>query len=359
LIYHLAYPWHETYHVMNVFKYITFRTTYAVITALLLSFLFGPSFIEYLARKNFGERIRTDAPEHHKPKAGTPTMGGLLILASFIIPGLLWADITSHSVMAALLTAVLFGLIGVLDDTTKLKDGKGIKARVKIILQTLACVPVLYLISMEEGLRGTLTHVYIPFFKHIKPDLGVLYYLFAAVVIIGASNAVNLTDGLDGLAIGPVIVAFTSYMIISYVAGHAHFSAYLQIPFIKGVSEVTILCGAVVGASLGFLWYNAYPAQLFMGNTGSVPLGALLGVTAILTKHEIILLFIGGIFVVEALSVIIQVLYFKMTRKRVFLMAPIHHHFEKLGWAETKVTTRFWIISVLLALLSLSTLKLR
>ncbi|MBI3581731.1 MAG: phospho-N-acetylmuramoyl-pentapeptide-transferase [Nitrospinae bacterium] len=359
MTYHLLYPWHETYHFLNVFKYITFRTTYATITALLLSFIFGPPLIEYLAKKNFGERIRTDVPEHHRPKAGTPTMGGLLILASLVIPGLMWADVASYSVMAALLTAVLFGAIGLLDDATKLKDGHGMRARLKIILQILACVPVLYLVSNEEGLRGTLTHVYIPFFKLVKPDLGPFYFVFAGLVIIGASNAVNLTDGLDGLAIGPVIVAFGTYAFISYVAGHAHFSSYLQIPFIKGVGEVTVICGAVVGASLGFLWYNAYPAQLFMGNTGSVPLGALLGTVAILTKHEVILLLIGGIFVVEALSVIIQVGYFKLTRKRVFLMAPIHHHFEKLGWAETKVTTRFWIVSVLLALLSLSTLKLR
>jgi phospho-N-acetylmuramoyl-pentapeptide-transferase len=359
MIYHLAYPWHEVFHFLNVFKYITFRATYATITALVLSFLLGPPLIRYLVRKNFGERIRTDVPEHHMAKSGTPTMGGILIIGSFIVPGLLWADITSHSVMATLLAALLFALIGLQDDATKLKDGKGMSARLKLLLQALACIPVLYLVSMEEGLRGTLTHVYIPFFKNVKPDLGIFYYLFAMLVIIGSSNAVNLTDGLDGLAIGPILVAFSAYTVLSYVAGHAHFSNYLQIPFIKGVGEVTVLCGAVVGASLGFLWYNAYPAQIFMGNTGSVPLGALLGVVAIVTKQEIILTLVGGIFVVEAMSVIIQVAYFKLTRKRVFLMAPIHHHFEKLGWPESKVTIRFWIISVLLALLSLSTLKLR
>ncbi|MBI3793760.1 MAG: phospho-N-acetylmuramoyl-pentapeptide-transferase [Nitrospinae bacterium] len=359
MIYHFLYPWHDTFHFLNVFKYITFRTTYAVITSLVLSFLLGPPFIQYLARKNFGERIRSDVPENHRAKGGTPTMGGLLILASFVLPALLWADVASHSVMAAILTAVLFGLIGVYDDATKLHDGRGISGRRKLLLQALACVPILFLVSQDEALRGTLTHVYIPFFKHLKPDLGYLYYIFAALVIIGASNAVNLTDGLDGLAIGPIIISFTAYTFISYVAGHALFSGYLQIPFIKGVGEVTVLCGAVVGASLGFLWFNAYPAQVFMGNTGSVPLGALLGVTSILTKHELLLMLVGGIFVVEALSVIMQVGYFKMTHKRVFLMAPIHHHFEKLGWPETKVTTRFWIISILLALLSLSTLKLR
>ncbi|MBI5177819.1 MAG: phospho-N-acetylmuramoyl-pentapeptide-transferase [Nitrospinae bacterium] len=359
MIYHLLYPWHEQYHFLNVFKYITFRATYAVITALLLSFLFGPSFIAFLVRKSFGERIRPDVPEHHRPKAGTPTMGGLLIVFSFVLPAILWADISSYSVMAAVLCVILFGAIGLADDATKLKDGKGMKAKSKMLLMLAACVPVLGLIAAEEGLDGSLTRLYIPFFKNFQPDLGWLYFVFAALVIVGASNAVNLTDGLDGLAIGPIIVAFAAYTFISYVSGHAAFSSYLQIPFIKGVGEVTVLCGAVAGASLGFLWYNAYPAQMFMGNTGSVPLGALLGVVAILTKHEIILLLIGGIFVVEALSVIIQVSYFKMTRKRVFLMAPIHHHFEKLGWPEPKVTIRFWIVSVLLALLSLSTLKLR
>ena len=359
MIYHLLYPLHEQFHVFNIFKYLTFRTTYAVITALLLSFLFGPSFINFLVRKNFGERIRADVPEHHRPKAGTPTMGGLLIIFSFIVPALLWADVLSYSVMAAILCTVLFGAIGVMDDAAKMKDGHGMKAKAKILLQLLACVPLLALISADESLHTTFTRIYIPFFKNFQPDLGIFYYVFAALVIVGASNAVNLTDGLDGLAIGPIIVAFTAYTFISYVSGHAVFSSYLQIPFIKGVGEVSVLCGAVVGASLGFLWYNSYPAQMFMGNAGSVPLGALLGVVAILTKHEIMLLMVGGIFVVEALSVIIQVSYFKMTRKRVFLMAPIHHHFEKLGWPEPKVTIRFWIVSVLLALLSLSTLKLR
>ena len=359
MLYYWLYPLHERFHSLNVFKYITFRSTYAIITALLLSFLLGPATIRWLQRRNFAERIRADVPEHHRPKAGTPTMGGILILVSFLIPALLWADVARPAVLAAVTATILFGAIGIADDTTKMRDGHGMKSRTKFLLQLLACVPVFLLVAGEEGLADTLTKVYIPFLKNVQVDLGWWYWIFAAIVVVGASNAVNLTDGLDGLAIGPIIIAFTAYTFFSYVSGHAHFSGYLQIPFIKGMGEITVLCGAVVGASLGFLWYNSYPAQMFMGNTGSVSLGALLGVVAILTKHEIILLLVGGIFVVEALSVIIQVASFKLTRKRVFLMAPIHHHFEKLGWPETKVTIRFWIVSILLALLSLSTLKLR
>lgn len=359
MLYHWLYPLHEQFHSLNVFRYITFRATYAIITALVLSFLFGPALIRWLAKRNFGERIREDVPEHHRPKAGTPTMGGLLILVSFFVPAVLWADIFSPSVLAALLASILFGVIGIADDATKLRDGHGMAGRTKLLLQMFACVPVFMLIAADESLGEGVTRVYIPFFKNVQPDFGIFYWLFAALVVVGASNAVNLTDGLDGLAIGPIIVAFSAYTFLSYVSGHANFSGYLQIPFIKGVGEITIICGAVVGASLGFLWYNSYPAQVFMGNTGSVALGALLGVVALLTKHEILLLLVGGIFVIEALSVIIQVGVYKMTRKRVFLMAPIHHHFEKLGWPEPKVTIRFWIASILLALLSLSTLKLR
>jgi len=352
-------PLSEEYQIFNVFRYITFRTTWAVITALVLSFMLGKPLIAWLTHRNLGERIREDAPDHHNVKEGTPTMGGVLIIISIIIPCLLWVDLTNRLILASLLTIVLFGGIGILDDTTKMRDGDGLKPKKHFLLQIIASIPILVLISSEPSLSGTLTHIYIPFFKNLQPDLSWGYYVFAVLVIVGASNAVNLTDGLDGLAIGPVIVAFSSYMVISYVSGHAGFAEYLHLPFIKGVGEIAVLCGTVVGASLGFLWYNTYPAQIFMGNVGSVSLGALLGVVAVITKNEIILLLIGGIFVVEALSVIIQVASFKLTGKRVFLMAPLHHHFEKKGWAEPKVIIRFWIVSILLALVSLSTLKLR
>jgi len=359
VFYHFLYSLHDTFSVFNVFRYITFRTSLAAITALVISFLLGPFVIRLLARKKFGERIREEAPDHHMAKAGTPTMGGIIILISTLIPAFLWLDLSNRLIWAAILALLLFGGIGVYDDITKLRDGYGITARKHILLQCLATVPVLMVIASDTGFEGALTHIYVPFFKNLQPDLSFFYYFFAMVVIVGASNAVNLTDGLDGLAIGPIIIAFSAYTVIAYVVGHAGFAQYLRIPFISGAGELAVLCGSVVGASLGFLWYNAYPAQIFMGNTGSVSMGALLGVVAVATKHEIILILVGGIFVVEALSVIIQVLYFKMTRKRFFLMAPLHHHFEKKGWAEPKVIIRFWIVAVLLALLSLSTLKLR
>ncbi|MDH5542945.1 MAG: phospho-N-acetylmuramoyl-pentapeptide-transferase [Nitrospinota bacterium] len=359
MMYELLYPLHEQYQIFNVFRYITFRTTYAVITAVLLSFLLGPLLIGWLKRKELGERIREDAPAHHNVKAGTPTMGGLLIIISSVIPCLLWMNYSNRFMWAALLAIVLFGMLGAYDDLIKMRHGNGLSAKKYFLLQVLACVPVLWIISGDASYNGMFTNLYIPFFKNLQPDLSWGYYVFAILVIVGSSNAVNLTDGLDGLAIGPIIIAFSSYLVITYVSGHAGFAEYLQIPFIKGAGELAVLCGAVVGASLGFLWYNAYPAQIFMGNTGSVSMGALLGTIAVMTKNEIILILVGGIFVVEALSVIIQVVYYKATRKRVFLMAPLHHHFEKKGWAEPKVIIRFWIIAILLALISLSTLKLR
>lgn len=359
MLYEFLYSFHEELSVFNVFKYITFRTTLAAITALLLSFFLGPVLIRYLYSKNFGERIREDAPDHHNAKAGTPTMGGLLILVGTLIPCLLWANLSNILVVSALLTVVLFGAIGIYDDVIKLRDGEGLSARKHFLLQCIATAPILLLIASDPGFDGALTRVYIPFFKNLQPELSFAYYLFAMLVIVGASNAVNLTDGLDGLAIGPIIIAFSAYTVIAYVSGHAGFAKYLQIPFVQNAGELSVICGAVVGASLGFLWYNSYPAQLFMGNTGSVSTGAALGVVAVMTKHEIILLLVGGIFVVEALSVIIQVVYFKLTNKRFFLMAPLHHHFEKKGWAEPKVIIRFWIVAILLALVSLSTLKLR
>lgn len=330
-----------------------------MVTALVLSFILGPLLIRYLVSRNFGERVNNRYLEHHAPKTGTPTMGGVLIIASLIVPTLLWADLTNGFIWTCVITVLLYGGIGLFDDIVKMKNGIGIGAGMKFVLQVVAAVPVLYLLSVNPGYGEEFTRVQFPFFKNMRPDFSYFYYIFAVLVIVGASNAVNLTDGLDGLAIGPIIIAFGAYTVISYVAGHAGFADYLQIPFIKGMGEVAVLCGAVVGASLGFLWFNSYPAQIFMGNVGSISMGALLGVVALMTKHEIILLLVGGIFVTEALSVIIQVGYYKMTKKRFFLMAPLHHHFEKKGWAEPKVIIRFWIVAILLALISLSTLKLR
>ncbi|MFQ5431045.1 MAG: phospho-N-acetylmuramoyl-pentapeptide-transferase [Nitrospinota bacterium] len=359
MFYHLFFPLHESYSIFNVFRYITFRSSYAVVTALVLSFIMGPWLIRYLIRKNLGEKVNGEYLGHHAPKTGTPTMGGILIIVSLIVPTLLWADLTNGFVWACLMTVVLFGGIGLYDDIVKQKNHVGIGMRLKLFLQVAACIPILIFLSEIPGYDGGFTSVQFPFFKNLRPDFSYFYYVFAVIVITGASNAVNLTDGLDGLAIGPIIIAFGAYTVISYVVGHAGFAGYLQIAFIRGMGEVTILCGAVVGASLGFLWFNSYPAQIFMGNVGSISMGALLGVVALITKHEIILVLIGGIFVTEAISVIIQVGYYKMTKKRFFLMAPLHHHFEKKGWAEPKVITRFWIVAILLALISLSTLKLR
>ena len=350
---------HESYSFFNVFRYITFRSSYAVVTALVLSFILGPLLIRYLTRKNLGEKVDGQYLEHHVPKTGTPTMGGILIIVSLIIPTLLWADLTNYYVWACLMTVVLFGAIGLFDDIVKQKNNIGLNMRTKFFLQVMACIPILIFLSRIPGYESGFTSVQFPFFKDLRPDFSYFYYLFAVVVITGASNAVNLTDGLDGLAIGPIIIAFGAYTVIGYVVGHAGFADYLQISYIRGMGEVTVLCGAVVGASLGFLWFNSYPAQIFMGNVGSISMGALLGVVALITKHEIILVLIGGIFVTEAISVIIQVGYYKMTKKRFFLMAPLHHHFEKKGWAEPKVIIRFWIVAILLALISLSTLKLR
>jgi len=359
MLYDFLYSLHEEHSLFNVFRYITFRSALSAITAFAVALLLGPVMIRYLSQKDFGERIREDAPDHHRVKAGTPTMGGLLILIATMLPVILWVDLSNSFIVVAIITIMLFGAIGFYDDITKLRDGYGLPAKKHFVLQFIAVIPILFILANDSSFGGTFTHLYIPFFKNVQPDLSFVYYLFAAFVIVGASNAVNLTDGLDGLAIGPIIIAFASYTAIAYLAGHSGFAKYLQIPFVKNGGELSVLCSAVVGASLGFLWYNAYPAQIFMGNTGSVSTGALLGVVAVMTKNEIILISVGGIFVVEALSVIIQVGYYKMTKKRFFLMAPIHHHFEKKGWAEPKVITRFWIVSIILALASLSTLKLR
>lgn len=357
MLYHLLYPLHAHYSFFNVFQYITFRTIYATITALVISFIAGPWFIQRLTRYQIGEKVRKDGPERHIEKEGTPTMGGSLIMFSLIVPTLLWADLTNRYVWIAVFTTTGFGILGYVDDIWKVKGkmSDGMKARYKFGIQVIiSAVTALMLVKW-----GFSTELYFPFFKEFKIDLGLFFIPFCIFVIAGASNAVNLTDGLDGLAIGPVTVSSITYLLVAYFAGHKIIATYLQIPYIAGSGELAIFCGAMAGASLGFLWYNTYPAQVFMGDVGSLPLGAALGIIAVITKHEILLSIVGGLFVIEALSVIFQVASYKTRKKRIFLMAPIHHHYELKGWAEPKIIVRFWIISIILALIGISTLKLR
>ena len=359
MLYHLLYPLHTVLSVFNVFRYITFRTIYASLTAFFICFLLGPWVIRKLSGMQVKQYIRDDGPESHLSKAGTPTMGGLLIVFSIVTSVLLWSDLTNYFTWIVLLVIIGYGLIGFIDDYLMQikKRSKGLNVRHKLILQFGLALLTGFLVYISPDFS---TEVTIPFFKKLSPDLGWGYIIFAAFVIVGASNAVNLTDGLDGLAIGPVIVAATTYMIFAYVAGHVKIANYLQINYVVGSGEVAILCGTLAGAGMGFLWFNAYPAQIFMGDVGSLSLGAALGTVAVITKQEILLVLVGGLFVVEALSVIFQVGYFKMTNgHRIFRMAPLHHHFELKGWPEPKVIVRFWIIAIALSLLAMSTLKLR
>ena len=359
MLYHLLYPLHTTFSVFNVFRYITFRTIYASLTAFFICFLLGPWMIRKLADMQVGQYIRDDGPKSHFDKAGTPTMGGTLIILSLTAAILLWSDLTNYYVWIVLFVIIGYGTIGFIDDYLMQvkKQSKGLSVRNKLLLQGIVALIAGFLVYITPDFS---TQVTIPFFKNIKPDLGWGYIIFAAIVIVGASNAVNLTDGLDGLAIGPVIIAASTYMIFAYVSGHVKIAGYLQINYVPGAGELAIFCGAMAGAGLGFLWFNSYPAQIFMGDVGSLSLGAFLGTIAVITKQEILLVLVGGLFVIEALSVIFQVGFFKMTSgKRIFKMAPLHHHFELKGWPEPKVIVRFWIIAIALALLAMSTLKLR
>lgn len=358
MLYHFLYPLHTTYSFLNVFRYITFRTIYAVLTALIISFLIGEWVTNLLKRYQIGQQIRNDGPKSHLSKSGTPTMGGVMILVAVLGSTLLWADLTNRYIWLVLFATAGYGLIGFWDDYLKCirKNPKGLLPRYKFSLQILVALITSLGLYRSPAYSTILS---IPFFKNFTPDLGALYIPFAILVIVGASNAVNLTDGLDGLVVGPVTVTAVAYMIVAYVTGHKAFSDYLLIPHIEGAGELSVFCGSVVGAALGFLWFNAYPASIFMGDVGSLPLGGSLGTVAVISKHELLLVLVGGIFVIEALSVIFQVASFKSSGKRVFLMAPIHHHFELKGWKEPKVVVRFWIVSIILALLSLSTLKLR
>ena len=359
MLYHLLYPLHTTFSAFNVFRYITFRTIYASLTALLIVWLLGPWVIRKLAQRQIGQYVRLDGPPTHVTKNGTPTMGGLLILFAIVTATLLWADLTNSFVWIVLFVTISYGAIGFLDDYLMQvkKESRGLRGRTKILFQLIIGLLAATLLYAHSDFD---TSVNIPFLKQMAPDLGWAYIIFATLVIVGTSNAVNLTDGLDGLAIGPVTVAAATYVVLSYVAGHVRIADYLQIQYVAGSGELAVFCGALMGAGMGFLWYNAYPAQIFMGDVGSLPLGGALGAVAVITKHEILLALVGGIFVVEALSVIFQVGFFKVTKgRRIFRMAPIHHHFELKGWPEPKVIVRFWIIAIILGLLAISTLKLR
>jgi phospho-N-acetylmuramoyl-pentapeptide-transferase len=359
MLYHLLYPLHKTISAFNVFRYITFRTIYASLTALLICLLLGPWVIRRLTGHRVCQYVRDDGPPTHRTKTGTPTMGGVLILFSVVAATLLWGNLSSFFLWTVLLVTASYGAIGFADDYLKQRKKRsgGLKGKSKILMQAAIGLLVGCLLHAHADFD---THVSIPFLKQINPDRGWGYILFAAFVIVGTSNAVNLTDGLDGLAIGPVTVAAATYVVLSYVAGHVKIANYLQIRYVAGSGELAVFCGALVGAGMGFLWFNSYPAQMFMGDVGSLPLGGALGAVAVMTKHEILLALVGGIFVIEALSVIFQVGFFKVTDgRRIFRMAPIHHHFELKGWPEPKVIVRFWIIAIMLGLLSISTLKLR
>lgn len=358
MLYNWLYSLADQFILFNVFRYITFRSFIAFFSSFLLCWAWGPYFIHSLVRRQMGQSIRDDGPQSHLKKAGTPTMGGGLILLSILLPSLLWVDLLNPLVAGTLIVTLGFGLIGYMDDSMKVskKNSKGLSGKLRLLLEF--ALSGLVVATLVYGFDLS-TAIHLPFLKNQGFDFGWLYIPFASLVIVGCANAVNLTDGLDGLAIMPVIIAAATLAIFAYVAGHAEIAQYLQIPFIRGAGELTPVAAMVVASGLGFLWYNAYPAQVFMGDVGSLSLGGFLGMMAVLTQNELLLVILGGVFVVEAVSVIMQVASFKLTGKRVFRMAPIHHHYELKGLDETKIIARFWIIAILLAVLSLSTLKLR
>jgi phospho-N-acetylmuramoyl-pentapeptide-transferase len=362
MLYYLLYPLRDVIVGFNVFRYITFRTAFAALTALLISFILGPWLIERMRRIKLGQYIREEGPKSHQQKAGTPTMGGILINVAILIPTILWADIFNPYIWIVLFVTFAYAAIGFIDDYRKLakKQNLGLTAKQKftaqIIVALLAGLAIAYLPSIHNNYSTVLT---LPFIKNFRPDLGWAYIPFIVVILVGASNAVNLTDGLDGLAIGSTLIAAVAYTVLTYAAGNFRIADYLRIAWVPQTGELAVFCGAMVGASLGFLWFNAHPAEIFMGDVGSLALGGAIGCLAVMIKQEVLLVFVGGLFVIEALSVIIQVISFKTTGRRVFKMSPIHHHFELSGWRETKVVVRFWIIAIIFAMLSLATLKLR
>ena len=360
----------------RIFRYVTFRTAFASLTALFMGLIIGPAIIRQLREFQIGQYIREEGPKAHQKKAGTPTMGGVLITIAIIVPTLLWADLSNPYIWLAILATVAFGAIGFADDYIKVvrKRNLGLTGRTKLLLQFLAAGGVGVALVFLTASRQYSTHLMVPFIKQFRPDLvieGLRHYphiwwlaftpfvLFVMLVLVGSSNAVNLTDGLDGLAIGCTVIAAGALTVLTYVSGHAVFSEYLELQKMPQVAELTIFCGAMVGSSIGFLWYNAHPADIFMGDVGSLALGGAIGTVAVIIKQELLLPFIGGVFVIEALSVILQVGSYKLRKKRIFKMAPLHHHFELVGWSESKIITRFWILSLIFALVALTTLKLR
>ncbi|MCH7866614.1 MAG: phospho-N-acetylmuramoyl-pentapeptide-transferase [Myxococcales bacterium] len=357
MLYHLLYPLADVYGGFNVVRYITFRTAAATLTSLFICFVIGPWLIRRLAALRVGQPIREIGPDHQS-KEGTPTMGGLLILFSILVSVLLWSELDNRMVWILISLTGGYAILGFIDDYKKVKHGSsaGVSARMKIVWQVVLALGVAVAIYTDPNFDKEIA---VPFFKNFTPNLGIFYVPLAVFIIVATSNGVNLTDGLDGLAIGPVMITAATFLMLSYAAGHAGIAEYLNIKHVSGAGQLAIFCGAMVGGGLGFLWFNTSPAELFMGDVGSLALGGALGTIAVLIRQEILLAVVGGIFVVETISVIIQVASFQLTGKRVFLMAPIHHHFEKLGWAEQKIVVRFWIISIILALVALSSLKLR
>jgi phospho-N-acetylmuramoyl-pentapeptide-transferase len=361
MLYRLFYPLARALPAFNVFRYITFRTAMAAVTALLLALVLGPPMIRLLKRRQIGQSIREEGPKSHFAKAGTPTMGGLLILLAVLAATFLWMDLSNRFVWIALATLLALGAVGFADDYVKLSRRRnlGLTGRGKLLPQFLVALGIAWAIEQWAGPGGVSTVVTFPFLKRVFLDLGVFYAPFVAIILVGSSNAVNLTDGLDGLAVGAVGIAAGTYAILAYVTGNAVAARYLQILFVPGSGELAVFCGAIVGASLGFLWFNCHPAEVFMGDVGSLPLGGVIAAVAVMTKHEILLAVVGGLFVLEALSVILQVISFQTTGRRIFRMAPLHHHFELGGWEESRIIIRFWIVAILFAVMGLSTLKLR
>lgn len=358
MLYHYLYPLSDTYFLFNVFRYISVRSFFAFVLAALCSIIWGHRFIVYMRLRQFGQVVREDGPQSHLKKAGTPTMGGIFMIGSIVMTLAICGNFYSVPSLAAIAVCLSYFALGFWDDYAKVlkKNSKGVSAKTKLIWQTLTAVSVGYFL-LKMGVIDS--KIYLPFFKDAFCDLGWGYLAFIALVVVGSSNAVNLTDGLDGLAIGPIITSSATLGLLAYVAGHRELSEYLLIPYVDGGGELVVFAASIVGAGVGFLWYNSYPAQVFMGDVGSLSLGGALGTMAVLTKNEVLFVLIGGIFVLEAVSVILQVFFFKTRKKRIFLMAPVHHHFELKGWPETKVIVRFWIVSIILAILSVATLKLR
>ncbi len=362
MIKYLAFEYQTIFSFLNIFSYITFRTGASILTGLFFSLIFGNFLINKLSNiQPDGQPIRDDGPESHLlAKKGTPTMGGLLIILSVLVSTILWSDLNNNFIWISIITIIIFGLIGFADDYTKVKSNSsnGISSKVRIIFQIIFGFFITYLIinNLDSNINNSMSF---PFFKNLIIDFGIFYMFISVFIIIGSANAVNLTDGLDGLAIVPVMIVAMSFAFIAYISGNIFFSKYLLIQYIPGAGELAVFCGSLIGAALGFLWFNAPPAKVFMGDTGSLALGASLGSIAIMSKHEILLAIIGGLFVLETLSVVLQVLIFKISGKRVFLMAPLHHHFEKKGWAESTIVIRFWIITIVLALIGLATLRIR